>query len=352
MEYFSYYQLVLTQNHMNCIPHERYNSYKKRIIVSKEIKEERERDMELISCMLFLFLSLSLLLLFNSKRSSSRQWKNKRPPGPKGYPLIGNLLEMGDKPHQSLAILAASHGPIMRLKLGQMTTIVISSAAMAKQVLQTHDQALSDRTVPHSSTVYDHDKLGFPWLPVSDLWRTLRKVCNNHMFSHNALDSHEPIRRNNVGRLLADIRRSAHNGESVDIERAVFGAAFNMLSNTIFSVDLADPNSEWAKEFKETVWGILEESGKFDVGDYFPVLKWMDLRGSRRRMMVYIKKFLDMIGEMIEERFRRQEFAGGFDGGHRDMFHNLLNLAKENTYPNFDVYLIKHLILVNLSCFP
>ncbi|OWM71911.1 hypothetical protein CDL15_Pgr017794 [Punica granatum] len=45
------------------------------------------------------------------------------PPGPRPFPVIGNLLELGDQPHQSLTKLAKTYGPIMRLKLGSMTTM-------------------------------------------------------------------------------------------------------------------------------------------------------------------------------------------------------------------------------------
>ena len=297
-------------------------------------------------CMLFvsfIISCLSFLLLFNS---STKRTHSKLPPGPKGYLVIGNLMDIGDKPHQSLANLAKSHGPIMSLKLGQMTSIVISSAAMAKEVLQTHDQQLCDRTIPYSSTVYDHDKLGFVWLPVCDVWRTLRKVCNNHMFSHKILDSTKIIRQKQIQRLLDNVRERALKGEAVDIGKAAFVTILNMLSNMVFSVDLADPNSEWAKDLKEIVWGIMEESGKPDIGDYFPLFKTMDIKGSRRRMMVYIKKFLDMIGDMIEKRMELE----GVEENH-DMLYNLLNLAKENDDSMFDVYLIKHLILVNLSLY-
>ncbi|KAG6579685.1 Geraniol 8-hydroxylase, partial [Cucurbita argyrosperma subsp. sororia] len=255
------------------------------------------------------------------------------------------MMEIGHNPHQSLAKLADSYGPIMTLKLGQMTSIVISSPSMAKQVLQTHDQVLSDRMYPDATTIYDHHKVALPWLPVCDLWRTLRKLCNNHMFSQNTLHMNYTIRLKKIQRLLADVQESATKGEAVDIERVVFVTTLDMLSNMIFSVDLSDEYSniyEKGQEFKEAVWGIMEEAGRSNVGDLFPMLKKMDLQGCRRRMMAHMNKFLDIIDDMIGKRMKEPNL-----GEENDMLHNLLNLAKESEDAKFHLHLIKHLILVH-----
>ncbi|GAY66814.1 hypothetical protein CUMW_251780 [Citrus unshiu] len=49
----------------------------------------------------------------------SRGSLKQLPPGPRPHPVIGNLLELGDKPHKSLLELAKIHGPIMSLKLAR-----------------------------------------------------------------------------------------------------------------------------------------------------------------------------------------------------------------------------------------
>ncbi|KAK9177534.1 hypothetical protein WN944_029557 [Citrus x changshan-huyou] len=46
----------------------------------------------------------------------SRRRRKQVRPGPKPYPVIGNLLEPGGKPHKSLANLTKIHGRIMSLK--------------------------------------------------------------------------------------------------------------------------------------------------------------------------------------------------------------------------------------------
>lgn len=87
------------------------------------------------------------------RRISSR---TALPPGPRPKPIVGNILELGLKPHIALTNLAKIYGPVMTLRLGSITTIVISSPNIAKEALQKHDQALSARTVPDSARGHDH----------------------------------------------------------------------------------------------------------------------------------------------------------------------------------------------------
>jgi hypothetical protein len=275
----------------------------------------------------------------------SKATHSKLPPGPKPFPVIGNLLELGDKPHRSLTKLAKVHGPIMTLKLGSVTTIVISSADMAKEVLQAHDQILSNRTVPDALRAHEHDKFSLPWIPVSSQWRNLRKICNGQLFSNTALDANQDIRRKKVQELLAETRQSSLSGEAVNIGRAAFKTTLNMLSNTILSVDLADTNSEVAKKFKEIVWNIMKEVGKPNIADYFPVLQKLDPQGIRQRLTVNFGKMTDLFAHMISERMQLRKVSGFVTNS--DMLDTLLNFSEENS-EKLDKTLMEHFFLVSI----
>lgn len=291
------------------------------------------------SCMLCLIFSVILI-------STRRRRNPKLPPGPRRLPIIGNLLDLGDKPHKSLARLANAHGPIMSLKLGQVTAVVVSSPEMIRHVLQTHDHITSSRAVPDAAAVFDHHQLALPWIPVSPIWRNIRRIYNTRLFAPNILDANEILRRAKLEDLLANIRQSAVSGAAVDIGGAVFATTLNMMSNSIWSVDLADPNSEMAKEFKETLRGVLEESGKPNISDFFPVLKMMDIEGVRRRNAVHLRKMLDLIDKMIDRRLEIMRESPDF-APKNDVLHHLLNMGEHNGEISLDRSQIKHSILVS-----
>ncbi|CAI0476666.1 unnamed protein product [Linum tenue] len=143
-----------------------------------------------------------LLTIFHFLARKASKTPSKLPPGPAQLPIIGNLHNLGDQPHKSLADLAKIHGPLMSLKLGQVTTIVASSPAVAKEILQKHDQVLCNRQVLLAIQARDHHQFGMPWLPVESRWRNLRKVCNSYIFTTQKLDSNQELRRRKIEELM------------------------------------------------------------------------------------------------------------------------------------------------------
>ncbi|KAI9195704.1 hypothetical protein LWI28_017319 [Acer negundo] len=293
----------------------------------------------ILSCMIWLLFTCILVTALQYLRKAI---SIKLPPGPTPFPIIGNLLKLGDKPHRSLANLAKIHGPLMTLQLGQVTTIVISSSTIAKEILKNHDLSFCNRTVLDAILAKQHGEFAMPWLPVSTAWRSLRKISNSYIFTPQKLDANQYLRRQKIQQLLAHVQESCNAGKAIDVGQAAFNTTLNLLSNTVFSVDLADPSSEFAREFKKLVWGIMEEAGKPNLGDYFPVLRKIDLQGIRRRMGVHFGKMLEMFDNLIDQRLKQRQLHGSDQP--KDMLDTLLNITEDKSEEiNRDQ--IKHLFL-------
>ncbi|KAM7507017.1 hypothetical protein LguiA_017470 [Lonicera macranthoides] len=282
--------------------------------------------MDATTITLILLISLTFL---HTLLSLTRPPKNKKlPPGPTPFPIIGNLLKLGDQPHKSLADLAKIYGPIMSLKLGTTTTVVISSSITAKEILQKQDLAFSSRSIPDALHAHNQSKYSVVWLPVSTRWRSLRKILNSHIFSVSRLDANQHLRLKKVEDLILYCQKSSELGDAVDIGQAGFRTSLNLLSNTIFSTDLTDPFKDSAKEFKELVWNIMAEAGKPNLVDYFPLLKGIDLQGIRRRMTVHFGKILHLFDEMTEKRLELRKLRKTVES--KDVLDVCLNIAHEN----------------------
>lgn len=82
------------------------------------------------------------LLWWRSRRSSP-----PLPPGPRGIPLLGSLPFLDPELHSYFAGLAKAYGPILSMKLGTKLAVVISSPALAREVLREQDKTFANRDV-------------------------------------------------------------------------------------------------------------------------------------------------------------------------------------------------------------
>ncbi|KAG5589634.1 hypothetical protein H5410_040148 [Solanum commersonii] len=162
-------------------------------------------------------LALSFLYIIIIAKICCRGNK-KLPPGPSPWPIIANFHLLGTKPHRSLVNLAQIYGPIMSLKIGQKTIVVISSSAMAKQVLQKQDLAFSNRFVTNALQAHNYSKFSMACL-----------------------------------QLIAYCAKCSQQSKALDICQAVFKTNFNLMCNTLFSKDLADPFSDSKVELKDMI---------------------------------------------------------------------------------------------------
>ncbi|WJZ97093.1 hypothetical protein VitviT2T_015727 [Vitis vinifera] len=91
---------------------------------------------------------LFLYMLYKiGKRSKGNISAQKLPLEPWKLPLIGNMHQLidGSLPHRSLSRLTKQYESLMSLQLGEVSTLIISSPEMAKQVMKTHDINFAQR---------------------------------------------------------------------------------------------------------------------------------------------------------------------------------------------------------------
>ncbi|XP_051146935.1 cytochrome P450 76T24-like [Andrographis paniculata] len=296
--------------------------------------------MDLIFTLLVL-LSLAAGLWF--RRALNRGPGLKLPPGPTPLPIFGNILSLGRKPHQSLARLAKVHGPIMLLKLGTRTAVVISSPESARAVLHKQDQAFCNRFVPDAAGVLDHDRNSVAWMPVGDQWRVIRKICKDKMLSGQRMDAGRGLRMEKLKNLVGHVEECCASGRAVDIGKAAFTTSLNLMWTSLFSADAAELGSSSSGEFRDIVSGIMELVGKPNMSDYFPILRGLDPQGILRSVEAYFGKCFAVFDEIIDRRVEMKS-AGDDRTVWNDMLETLLEFNREDP-SGFTLDHVKNLLL-------
>ncbi|KAI3444661.1 hypothetical protein Pfo_001326 [Paulownia fortunei] len=292
--------------------------------------------MDFLTFLLVFFSTMWICIVILTSNSRARK-SSKLPPGPYQLPIIGNILDLGSKPHQSLAKLSRKYGPVMSLKLGSITTIVVSSPEAAKIVLQNNDLAFSSRTVPRAAESLNHDEFSMAWLPAENQWRKLRKICKEQMFSVSRLDASQGLRREKLQKLCDYVNECCETGHVVDIGEAAFTTSLNLISATLFSVEFAQFNSDSSQEMKDVVWGVMKCLGSPNIADYFPVLKSADPQGILRQTKIYFEKLFAIFDGIIDEKLKSR-------GEKNDLVEALIDINQRDE-AELSRNEIKHLLL-------
>ncbi|CDY52338.1 BnaA09g38870D [Brassica napus] len=262
-------------------------------------------------------------------------------PGPPRLPLLGNILQIGEKPHRSLDHLSKIYGSVMTLKLGWLTTVVISSPEAAKEVLKTHDHVLCYRISTDPVRATGHHERSFAWLPPFARWRFLRKITTQQLFSTRSLDATKDLRMSKVQELMSFVDTCSQSSEAVNIGRASFITSLNIISNALFSINLANFNdTETTDDFQNVVLRMMEIAGTSNMADFFPFLGFLDLQGTKKEARLCMNKLFRVFQRFIDTK-RSLKASRNKDN---DMLSSLLDISQEKE-SELDDDGIKHLLL-------
>nr|AAG49315.1 flavonoid 3'-hydroxylase [Pelargonium x hortorum] len=238
------------------------------------------------------------LVLFSFSKS-----RRRLPPGPKAWPIVGNLPHMGSMPHQNLAAMARTYGPLVYLRLGFVDVVVALSASMASQFLKTHDSNFSSRP-PNAGAkhiAYNYHDLVFA--PYGPRWRLFRKITSIHLFSGKALDDYRHVRQEEVGVLASNLARAVST--IVNLGQLLNICATNALGRAVIGkkvfkdgTDDVDPKAD---EFKSMVVELMVLAGVFNIGDFIPPLDCLDLQGVASKMKNLHKRFDAFLSAILQE---------------------------------------------------
>ncbi|KAL6272978.1 hypothetical protein ACE6H2_023670 [Prunus campanulata] len=220
-----------------------------------------------------LFTSLVLLVVlaiyWKRFRSHTCPIDLRLPPGPWKLPLIGNLHQLaGSLPHHCLTDLAKKYGPIMHLKLGQVSTIVISSPQLAEEVLKINKAAFSERPALIAAAIFSYNCAGLIFVPDNDHWREMRKVCMLELLSAKRVRSFASIRNEEASSLVQSI--SLSEGQPVNLSDLIFN-----MQNCIPARAALGKKCKHQQEFISLVEEMRTFVAGFDLPDLFPSLKFL-----------------------------------------------------------------------------
>eukprot|EP01018_Ginkgo_biloba_P001401 Gb_28694 [translate_table: standard] len=269
---------------------------------------------------------------------------NKNPPGPPGWPIIGHLhhlllLKKKNQPiHRLLSLLSERHGPVMHLRLGCRPVLVISSADDAKECLTTNDRLFASRPRLATGKHMGYNYASLVWASYSPYWRNVRKFCTLELLSAKRIQLLKHVRTEEISTFIRSLfNQSSSQKGRVNMKSRLFELTFNIILRMVANKRYFGPGSdksEEAERFKELINETFFLAGVFNVGDYLPFLKWLDLQGHERAMKNLHKRRDAFMQALVDEHRQRRSIQGGKLVDDADFIDVLLS-ASENDDETF-----------------
>ncbi|KAL0312079.1 UNVERIFIED_CONTAM: cytochrome [Sesamum radiatum] len=243
----------------------------------------------------------------------------KLPPSPPKLPVIGHLHHLvGGLPHHALRRVAQEYGPVLYLKLGEVSAVVISSREATKEVVKVQDPACADRPESIGSKIMWYDCIDIAFSAYNEYWRQMRKICILELLSAKNVKSFGSIRQDEVSRLVKALRSSS--GEAVNLTEKVFALTSSITCRAAFGNVTRD---------RDTLIVMLKKAvtmtGGFELADLFPSSKLLNVLSWNKYKLLRMRRKLDMILDVIVEEHKLKQ-SGEFGG--EDIVDVLLRMQK------------------------
>lgn len=196
----------------------------------------------------------------------------------------------------------------MHLKLGEVSTIVVSSPEYASEVLKTHDLVFASRPPILASKILTYDSMGISFAPYGDYWRQLRKICTLELLSSKRVQSFQPIRGEELNNLIKWI--ASKEGSTINLSKEVASTTSTITSRTAFGRKCRDHQT-----FISVVNEAVQAAGGFDLGDLYPSAKWLQHISGLKPKLEKLHQQADRIMQNIINEHREAESRANEDQG-------------------------------------
>ena len=252
---------------------------------------------------LYFYLALLLPIIFIVKiLNHSNQ---KLPPSPFSLPIIGHFYLLKRSLLQKIETLSLQYGPILSLKFGSRSILVVSSPSVVEECFTKNDIIFANRPRTMAGEHFGFNATAPVWAPYGHLWRNLRRVATVEIFSHIRLQKSSLIREEEVHSLL----RQLYKVSNLEPQKVELRYLFSLLVSNIMmrmvagkpcvgkEVESMDVGKQLHKEFKETYFSSLT----MNICDCFPILRWVGYKGLEKNMIRLQRKRDEVLWRLIEE---------------------------------------------------
>lgn len=207
----------------------------------------------------------------------------KNLPGPRGWPVVGNLLQHRDVlPAEKYRTWSFKYGPVFQIQLGNTTAVVVNSSRSAKQLFLGQSHAMNSRPkfyVFHKKVSKAVTSIGTsPW---DDSCKRRRKLAAGAL-NKSRVDMYGPILNLEAREFLKDLSSACHDGTvEIDFRPAVKRFSLNLSLTLNYGTRVSSVKSLTDDPLLSEIVYVegeiskLRDTGK-NYANYIPLLRYWE----------------------------------------------------------------------------
>ncbi|MCD7472194.1 hypothetical protein HAX54_013202 [Datura stramonium] len=208
--------------------------------------------------------------------------------------------------------------------------------------MKTQDLAFCSRPSTLCQKKLSYNGHDIVFAPYNDYWREMRKICLLHLLSLKKVQFFNPVREDEVSRMIKKISEQAATSQIINLSNMVVSLTSTIICRVAFGIRF-DEEAQEKRRFDELLHETQEILASFFVSDFLPSLSWIDKLTRMTDRLEKNFKYLDKFYEELIEQHLNPNRPKSMDG---DIIDLLLQLRKEqSTQINLTLDNIKAILL-------
>nr|AYV88865.1 cytochrome P450 oxidase CYP77A46 [Polygala tenuifolia] len=247
-----------------------------------------------------LALVISGLLFLLTRKSKSRRLN--LPPGPPGWPIVGNLFQVARSGKPFFVYvndLIPKYGSIFTLKMGTRNLIILTDPKLVHEALIEKGPLYASRPSENPTrNIFSSNKFSVNASLYGPVWRSLRRNMVQNMLSSSRIKEFHSVRNKAMDTLINRLSSEAENNSGVVLvlKNARF-AVFCILLAMCFGFEMDDQTVEKMDQILKSVLIILNPR----IDDFLPILSPFFSK-QRKRALEVRREQVEFIVPFIEKR--------------------------------------------------
>ncbi|NWU17733.1 CP1A5 protein, partial [Cephalopterus ornatus] len=233
----------------------------------------------------------------------------KSPPGPRGYPILGNVLELRKDTHLALTKLSQKYGDVMEVRIGMRPVLVLSGLETIKQALVKQGEDFMGRPDLHSFR-YVADGQSMTFSPDSgEVCKARRKLAQSALktfsIAPSPTSSSTCLLEEHVSKeaeyLVTKFLQLMEEEKSFDLYQYLVVSVANVICAMCFGKRYEHDDQE--------LFRVVNSAAQFDdvagIGnpaDFIPLLQYLPSR-SMKAFIDFNQSFLRFLQKIVKEHY-------------------------------------------------